>query len=353
MTEPGGCSTAREPSPRGRRAREARAREAEPWSFLLASGRDAFRLRALLPVWLSLTAIVSAEAGLPEHLGWLASLAAAGAAFVLVPWISLIVLGGLRGASPPPVRDHVRIWARSVGLLALAAAGILATAALLLALGAAGTAVARMPLVGGVLGDLWTWTGALVLALLASAWLVVGVPALTLLAPAAAVDGTSGYELVTRTTSYVRREPLLFLAGWATVVFGAVLGTLAFAGFLALGLAAVECFRDLAGGQIPDIPRAATATLALCASPGTWWPFGFWEGSPPAVGPAGVPFRPPLAIARLAPAFLATALAAGACRLYLALRYRVDGTPIAEDDRCRTEAPRGDPCPPRDPAPAG
>jgi hypothetical protein len=309
-------------------------------AWILRSARSAFRLRILLVAWpwlLLLEALGRGISGVPMavgfslllFLGWL----------LLAAWVSLLAAGEASGGEDPGWKDLARGVRRSAPALLLAASMTLAIPAFLSSIALAGGLFSRIPWVGGSLWVAWALTAGLILSLAAAGWLLVGLPALLLQPAASVIEEPFGFDLVSRTTSYVRRRPLRLAGGLAAAAVSALLGTLVFALFLSLCLTLLEGIRDVALGTFPD----------LLLDFQELWPFVTARDSAGSPGPWAGP------ILRLVPAFFVAALFAGLTRLYLILRREVDGTPLAarrrqEEPAAPSELPRA-PSPEASPAP--
>jgi hypothetical protein len=292
-------------------------------------------LRILLVVWpwcYFLEALGRGISGIPMAVGY--SLVIFLGGLCVAAWVSLHAAGEASAGEAPGWKALARGVRRSAPALLLAASVTVAIPAFLSSVAMAGGLLSRIPWVGGALWTSWTLTAGLCLCLAAAGWILVGLPALLLQPAASVIEEPFGFDLVSRTTSYVRRRPLRLAAGLVLAAVSALLGTLVFALFLLLGLTLLEGIRDVALGYFPDLILDSMALLAFAAGRHGPCPLGPW------VGP----------MLWLVPAFFVAALLAGLTRLYLVLRREVDGTPLAA--RRGPEAPAAVPDVPKASPPA-
>ncbi len=157
----------------------------------------------------------------------------------------------------------------------------------------------EIPPVGATLAWIWTVFPGLPLNILAAGLLLLGLPAVPLILVAGAVELPFPFDAVGRGMSYVRGQPCLYLVAVAGGFLGAAFGSACFALFLA----------------------ALVSMVGLCLG----------HGLDSLRGVAGSPDAPGRGLVLVAGGFLAGYAAAAAIasltRVYLLLRWKIDGEP--------------------------
>jgi len=280
--------------------------------------RSVITLRIFIPVWLWLYS-VEAALGLSSAAGRKivsgALLCVGG--LLLAGWVAQETAARLRrsGQHASGTMDSVKAFLRRVPLLFLAPGITLLVPFFFLALALVIALVGRVPEAGPWLLGLWLSTGGLILSLAAIVWLIIGLGALPIQVVACVTEFPQSMEIVTRSFSYVRRQPALLLLGWVTVVGLALLGTLVLLVALSLTLVAIEAMVEVGAGGRPFFTSVAFTTLVP-------WLQG---AEPPPDLPVWLPH-----VARLVPAFFLAAIFSGSAGVYLFVREAIDGVKVTE-----------------------
>ena len=249
-------------------------------------------------------------------------------------WVAQEVVARLNNGPPKRGRTAVgavRGFLRRVPFLFLAPGFTLLVPAFLLALAFAVALVGRVPLVGPWLLGFWLLTGGLILALVAVGWAIIGLGAVPIQVVACVTEFPQTMDILTRSFSYVRRQPALLLLGWAAVVGASLLGAVVLLVALSLTLGSLRAMAELGTGESLGDTATSVGSAVLCL-----WSLNT-EPGPGSEAPGWMPH-----VARLVPAFFLTAVFSGSTGLYLLVREAIDGvkvTAASVDAGEKTRAP--------------
>ena len=300
--------------------------QAEPrdLALWLGSARSACRLQTLLPVWLWLSASYWVHRLLEAP--WstvLGGILLASGALLLGGWVALHTAQEIVLMESPSIRSLWSKMRQSLGTLFLAPLATIATSLLFFLLALSGGTLGWVPWVGDGLFVLWMLSAGLLFSSIAAAWTLVGLGALPLQIAASTLERSSAFEIVGRSFSYVRHQPLFLLGAWLTVLASSLLGSAVFLVGLFLGIFGLEGALAVKEGRFPEPVTLGKAVAALWAHPQAWWlPMAkpLYEVSP-ASGWA-------VHAARLLPSFFLASLFSGMARVYFSVRRREDGVPV-------------------------
>ena len=217
------------------------------------------------------------------------------------------------------------------------------TAALVIAAPLLGGAFAlgTIPWAGKFLAAAWIILPGMVLALLAAGILLLGIPALPLILAAGCLEGPFLFDAASRGMSYLRSRPLKFLALLASGILGSAMGAAVFALFAATVAGLVILAAHLA------VPAAAPAQwlpallqdlrLALGASDIGWpiLPGILSRAGPEGAAGGGAAVLAAVLAGRGLTAFAAVSLLCLCARIYLLLRWEIDGEPPGSQLKAR------------------
>jgi len=273
--------------------------------------RTAVAFRTLIPVWFWLCCVEAALGLAPGALGkTVGGVLLFAGGLLCAAWVAQETVARLSSGKRRGTMQAVREFLRRVPLLFLAPGLTLFVPVLFLALALAVALVGRVPWAGPWLLGLWLSTGGLILSLVAACWLIIGLGAVPIQVVACVTEFPHSMEIVTRSFSYVRRQPALLLLGWVTVVGAALLGALVLLVALSLTVGFLLAMVELGMGGSP-VPTAVGSTI-----------LDLWSQSTElrSESPVWMPH-----VARLVPAFFLTAVFSGSAGVYLLAREAIDG----------------------------
>jgi len=193
---------------------------------------------------------------------------------------------------------------------------------------AGGTVVLNvLPIVGKILVPVWLLIVGLPLALLVSGLLLLGVPGLPLIFTASVVEQPFPFDAASRGMSYLRARPCRYLAILTSGILGAIAGTVVFTLFVLLVVSILAARSGLQPGSEFQWDELWRGLWMAVQSAEFTWPFsGLLEKA------TGLPFLGgesrmclPVLAGRAVTAFALASVLTALARVYLLLRWDVDG----------------------------
>jgi hypothetical protein len=314
----------------------------ESFAAVWKSARTAWKPALLLPVWFSavlcwwiwdvgVARLASRPGGVPwalELLAWAATVALCALAWAMVTVVAGFDFGrGERLGWLEALAVLAERWRSLLGAFLFAPAGV----ALLLGttLGG-GLLLSRVPFLGKPLAALWLALPGTFFTLLAAGLFILGLPAVPLIVSAGSLELPYAFDAASRAMSYVRARPSRYLALVATALGTAALGTVVFAAFALLAAGALSLGWELAarGAGVASLQSFLGELWQSGRAADPFWPL--FSSAAPLTDPAGGPalgatgWLAALAFRAVAGYALA-ALGAAAVRIYLLLRWELDG----------------------------
>lgn len=305
--------------------------------------RGGWRFRRVFLAWLAVLAVY-----------WLPGLGASPAAFWALATLAAVIVIGVAGMIAGTAgweygRSNRWTLAQCVSLLKsrflslypAVLSVVLVPLCLwgIVALGAAG--LAWIPRLGPWLASALIVVPGLLFLGLAAAFLCFALPASLLMVPAAALDFPDVFDTVSRSISFVRDRPLRFLVLTATGLL-ASLGAAVVSSIFVFVLAAMAIlgFQVAVGGEHEPLRSSAEVVRVSLVATDLGWPSGYRDRALARTDPeTQTPLAESLdripavlsvvlsALGRLAAASFLAAFVTSISRIYLLMRWQIDGDP--------------------------